>query len=73
MLLRTGKNLIVTREIFETDGDCDHFNEGERVVVLDISTTLPTHVYVKNKIGSEGWVDVSFLRSARGRPMKPMV
>lgn len=70
MLLRTGKNCIVTHEIFETEGDCDHFNEGERVVVLDISTTLPNHAYVKNKIGSEGWVNVSFLRPARGRPIK---
>lgn len=70
MLLRTGKNCIVTREIFETDNDCDHFDEGDRVVVLDISTTLPNHAYVKNRIGCEGWVNVDFLRPARGRPMR---
>lgn len=73
MLLRTGKNCIVTREIFETEGDCDHFDEGERVVVVDISTTLPYHAYVVNRIGNEGWVNVDFLRPARGRRLKVRV
>ena len=72
MLLRTGKNCIVTREIPESD-ESDHFDEGERVVVLDFVNVVTPRVLIKNRIGSEGWIDAEILSPARGRPMKSMV
>ena len=66
------KNYIVTREIPESD-ESDHFDEGERVVVLDFVDIVAPRVLIKNRIGSEGWTDAAILNPARGRPMKVMV
>lgn len=72
MNIHTGKNFIVTREIPESD-ESDHFDEGERVVVLDFVNVLTPRVLIKNRIGSEGWTDAGLLNPARGRPMRVMV
>jgi hypothetical protein len=72
MNILPGKNYIVTREIPESD-ESDHFDEGERVVVLDFVNVVTPRVLIKNRIGSEGWTDAGLLNSARGRPMRVMV
>lgn len=69
MNILPGKNYIVTREIPESD-ESDHFDEGERVVVVVVAAH---RVLIKNRIGSEGWTDAGLLNSARGRPMRVMV
>ena len=75
MNIRIGQNCLLDREISERE-DSDHFDAGERVVIIRFAeegTPGPPHVLVKNRIGSQGWVDVSFLLPSRGRPMKVMV
>ena len=72
MNILPGKNYIVTREIPESD-ESDHFDEGERVVVLAFGIGVIPRVLIKNRIGSEGWTDADLLNSARCRPMRVMV
>jgi len=66
MIYRLGQNFILTTDIEEGDEN-DHLDNGDRVQIVALDAN---EAYVSNRIGSKAWVRFTFLRPARGRPMK---